>query len=158
MQDINFNSEFDEDTDICSICGAESMLTGWNEEKDLSRYECVDCDAIFIVDGEGNETIFKGQKRNWTKFLSENLAFPFDACIDEHQGAGLFEEKGPLRYGDKVVVQKISWGFGLHGVIAKIKKGGKIYRFPLCDLAADDKKSSNFRILDNYRTWFANCR
>lgn len=158
MNDIEFSDEFEEETDICFNCGAEAVLTGWNEEKDMSRYECGNCDIIFSVDGKGNERILKGQKMDWEKFLSKNLTFPFDVCIDEHQGDDLFEEVGPLRYGDKVVVQKISGEFDLYGVIAEIKKGKQTYQIPLCDLAIEDKKSPNFKFLDNYGTWFANCR
>jgi len=155
MQDIEFNDEFEEETDICSICGAETVLTGWNEVKDLSRFECSDCGAIFAFDGEGNESIIKGKKRNWVKFLSENLTFPFEAWIDEDD---LFEEAGPLQYGDKVVVQNISGYVDLYGVIVEIKKGRKTYKTPLSDLAVDDKKSLTFKIVDNYRTWVANCQ
>jgi hypothetical protein len=158
MQNIEFKDEFEEETDICCICGSEMNLTGWNEEKDLSRFECDDCGAIFVFDSEGNETMQSGQKRNWSKFLSEALTFPFDARIDEHQGDNLFKESGPLRYGDKVVVKKLTGDFDLYGIIAEIKKGSKTYQTPLCDLAAIDENSSNDKTLDKYRTWFANCR
>jgi ribosomal protein S27AE len=155
FKNIEFTGEFEEETEICSICGADTVLTGWNEEKDISRFECAECGGIFIVDNKGKETIVNGKKRNWFKFLSNNLVFPFDARIDE---GDIFDEAGPLRYNDKVVVQKVSGDFDLYGIIAKIKKGREIYEFPLCDLAIDDENSPNYKILDNYRTWFANCR
>jgi len=158
MQDIEFNDEFEEEEDICSICGGDTELTGWNEEKELSRFECKDCGAIFIYDDDYNETIIKGEKRNWEKYLSEKLIFPFNGVVDESQDDGFFEERGPIRYGDKVVVEKVIMKDDLYGVIVEIKKGKKAYDFPLCDLKVEDKKSANFKILDNYRTWFANCR
>ncbi|MDR1530726.1 MAG: calcium-binding protein [Clostridiales bacterium] len=156
MQDIEFNGEFEDEPGLCSICGGDSVLTGWNEENDLCRFECTDCGSIIIVDSEYNETILKGEKRDWVTYLKEHLVFPFDARIDEVQGHALFEE-GPLRYGDKVVVKKISGEFGMHNIIADIKKGTETFRFPLCDLAAEDKKSPNHYVLDHYRTWSANC-
>ena len=156
LQNIEFNGEFEEETDICSICGADTILTGWNEEKELSRFECAECGAIFIYDSEYNETIIKGEKRNWTKFLSKNLTFPFEARIAEIQG-NLFKETGPLRYNDKVAVIKVTGDSKSRGIVVKIEKGRKTYKFPLSDLAIDDKDNPNYRVLDNYRTWFANC-
>ncbi|MCL2374890.1 MAG: calcium-binding protein, partial [Treponema sp.] len=105
-----------------------------------------------------NETIIKGKKRNWEKHLSKNLSFPFDARIDEHQGNDLFRERGPLRYDDKVIVMRVTGEFDLYGVVAEIKKGRNSYEFPLCDLAIDDEGTPNYKELENYRVWFANCR
>jgi ribosomal protein S27AE len=158
LKDIEFDGEFEEETDICSNCGADIVLTGWNEEKDLSRFECAECGVVLIYDSDYKETMVKGQKRDWLKFLSEELTFPFEARIDEVQEGGLFRGTGSLRYNDKVVVIKLSGYSGWHGIVAKIKKGRKTYRFPLCDLAIDDEKNPSYRVLDNYRTWFANCR
>ena len=46
----------------------------------------------------------------------------------------------------------------LYGVIAEIKKGRKTYQLPLCEVAVEDGKSSNHKIVNNYRNWFSNCR
>ena len=75
MQDIVFNDEFEEEPGLCSICGADTALTGWNEEKELSRFECSECGAVFVCDNDYNETLVKGEKRNWADFLSANLHF-----------------------------------------------------------------------------------
>ncbi|MCL2774322.1 MAG: calcium-binding protein [Oscillospiraceae bacterium] len=158
MQNIEFNGEFEEETDVCIICGGEANLTGWNEEKDLSRFECPDCGAIYIYDSKYNETMIKGEKRDWAEYFSENLTLPFNGIVSEPQGDGLFEETGPVRYGDKVTVNKIVGEDDLYGVIVDIKIGKKGYQFPLCDIAADDVKSPNYKIIDNYHIWFANCR
>jgi hypothetical protein len=158
MQDIEFNDEFEEESDICSICGGETVLTGWNEEKELSRFECADCGGVVIVDSKYNEIIIKGEERDWLTYLTEHLVCPFDARVDEAQGDGLFEEDGPVRYGDKIVVKKVNGEDELYGVIADIKKRWKTYHFPLCDLAVEDKKSANYKVLDHYRNWFTNCR
>ena len=158
MIDIEFPDAFEEDDELCTICGAEAALTGWNEEKMLSRFECAECGAIFIIDDDYNETVLKGEKRDWEKHLSEKLSFPFEARIDEQQGDDLFGARGPLSYGNKVTVIKVSGEYDMYGVIVKIKKGGKNYEFPLCDLAVDDEESANYKVLELYRDWFANCR
>ena len=152
IQNIEFNDEFENDPGMCSICGGDTNLTGWNEEKDLSRFECEECGAIFICDSDYNKTIVKGEKRNWENYLSENLTFPFKAFIDE------FQERGPLRSGDKIIVEKIIDEDDFYGVLVKVKRGREYFDFPLCDIAAQDKKSANYKVLDGYRTWFANCR
>ena len=158
MKNIEFNDEFEEEPEICDICGGDAKLTGWNEEKELSRFECADCGAIYIYDNEYNQTIVKGEKRDWVQFLNNNLSFPFNGIIDEVQGNPFKEETSPIRYGDAVVVTKIITEDDLYGVIADIQIKKKRFRFPLCDMAAADSKSVNYKIVDNYRTWFANCR
>jgi len=155
--DIEFEDIVDEETDICSFCGATERLTGWNEEKELSRYECSECDAIVVYDDKGNCTVLKGKKRDWKDFLSQNLSFPFYARVDEHQGNIFSKEKGPLRYGDEVIVQGVIGESSTHGVIANVRKNKKAYSFQLCDLEVADERHANFKVLDNYRTWFANC-
>ena len=158
MQESDFRDEFEADSEICSICGAEAKLTGWNEEKDLSRFECAECGAIFVLDGNNNETIIKGKQRNWGKYLSEHLSYPFAARIDEYQGDNIFiKETGPLRYNDKVLVIKVVGESDLYGVLVEIEKSRNTYEFPLCDLAIDDEKDPGNKELENYRTWFANC-
>jgi hypothetical protein len=143
----------------CTICGADASLTGWNEEKDLSRFECAGCGAILVYDGEYNETILKGEKRDWEKFLSENLRFPFVAVVTEYQSDDVFaKEKGPIRQGDKVEVHGVAGDDDFHGIIVALKIGRKRYHFPLCDLAAADDQSFNHTLIDNYGSWFANNR
>jgi hypothetical protein len=159
VQDIVFDGEFEEETDICSICGADSSLTGWNEEKELSRFECADCGAVFIYDNDYNETLLKGEVRDWEKFLSKNLSFPFTAIVTEFQGDNIFiEEQGPIKQSDKVLVNKVVGEDDLYGVIVAIKIGKKLFHFPLCDLDVLDKKCTNHKLVQNYGVWFANCR
>ena len=159
MQDIVFDGEFEEETDICSICGADSSLTGWNEEKELSRFECSDCGAVFMYDSDYNETLLKGEYRDWEKFLSEYLSFPFTAIVTEFQGDNIFwGEQGPIKQNDKVLVTKVVGEDDLYGVIVALKVGKKLHHFPLCDLKASDKKSPNYKLTLNYAVWFANCR
>ena len=86
----------------------------------------------------------------WEIYLQQNLTFPFEAVVDEWQ------ERGPLRAGDKMRVSQIEIVDEGYGLIIKAKHGRHQIHFPLCDLAAMDKDSPNFDLIDRYRTWFAN--
>jgi hypothetical protein len=151
MKDIEFNGEFAEKEDVCSICGGDSKQTGWNEEKALRRFECADCGSVIVYDSNCNETILKGEKRDWATYLASRLSFPFKAQVGDSQ-------EGPFRNGEKVVVKKIAMDDDLFGVIVDIYKGRKKYALPLCELAAEDPNSANYGEVNRYRTWFVNCR
>lgn len=159
MQDIVFNDEFEEEPGLCSICGADTALTGWNEEKELTRFECSECGAVFICDNDYNETLVKGEKRNWADFLSTNLRFPFTAIVTEFQGENIFaKERGPIKQNDKVFVYKVIEDDDHYGILVEVRVKSKSYTFPLCDLAVANKSDVNFKIVENYGVWFANCR
>jgi len=81
----------------------------------------------------------------------KEFAIPFAAEVAE------FQEHGPLRAGDQVVVT----GMGevtdeLYGIIVDLKVGRRTYAFPLCDLETTDKKSANYQLVKDYAVWFAN--
>ncbi len=82
----------------------------------------------------------------WYDYLKQNLKFPFTAVVSEYQ------EKGPFRCGEKVVVKAIELIDDFYGVIANLKKGD----IPLCDLEATDSNSPNYQPVHDYRFWFAN--
>ena len=86
----------------------------------------------------------------WETYLRKVLKFPFVAEITE------FQERGPLRGVDKVTVQGILEIVDLYGVIVKVKHQRGTYDFPLCDLTAVDRASSNYDFTDAYAVWFAN--
>lgn len=86
----------------------------------------------------------------WQEYLEEHLKLPFEAAISESQ------ERGPLRFGDRVTVIAFEGVEDLYGVLVKIKVERKSYVFPLCDLKATNKKSANFTLTDDYAVWFAN--
>lgn len=88
--------------------------------------------------------------KRWGAYLEEHLNFPFEAEVDEWQ------ERGPLRSGDKVSVKTISLIDGLYGIIVAVRLGRKKYDCPLCELAAIDKQSANAQLIQDYRVWFAN--
>jgi len=92
--------------------------------------------------------------------LSENLSFPFEGEVFE------FQEKGQIKQGAAVVVNKIEFEDDFYGVIADInvvnKKhllfDKKKFSIPIADIRAKDEKSRNYKILDDYSVWFTNCR
>jgi hypothetical protein len=87
----------------------------------------------------------------WHRHLSANLKLPFEAKVDEWQ------ERGPLRAGDKLKVLDINEHIGdLYGVLVDVKGKRGLFAFPLCDLAALDEKSDNYALIQEYRVWFAN--
>jgi hypothetical protein len=86
----------------------------------------------------------------WEGHFKKVLSFPFEAVVDE------FQERSPLRAGDKVTVQSIVHVDGLYGILVKVKQGRRRYDFPLCDLEATEHNSSNYRFLREYVVWFAN--
>jgi hypothetical protein len=87
----------------------------------------------------------------WDKHLRQVLTFPFQAEVEELQ------ERGPLRMGDRITVEKIdSYVDDLRGIFVKVSKKTSNYVFPLADLEAVDIKGSNFQPLRSYVIWFAN--
>jgi len=57
-----------------------------------------------------------------------------------------------------LIVVSVDFEDDLYGVLVSVKKGRKKYAYPLCDLEAVDKSTSNSKLLDDYGLWFANCR
>jgi hypothetical protein len=79
--------------------------------------------------------------KRWGAYLEAHLNFPFDAEVDEWQ------ERGPLRSGDRVSVKKISLVDDFYGVIVALRLGRRKYDCPLCDLAVIDKQSANAQLI-----------
>ncbi len=94
---------------------------------------------------EGDEM---GAFEAWLEYLETHLKLPFEAIISA------YEERGPLRAGDRVKVVEITGEEDLYGVLVKVKAGRKSYIFPLCRLDAVDKRSGNFTLVDDYGVWF----
>lgn len=86
----------------------------------------------------------------WSKHLSKVLKFPFEAEVAEWQ------EKGPLRGGDKVTVIKMASVAEMYGIIVRVKHQRRRADFPLSELMARDSSSSNYEFLRDYVVWFAN--
>jgi len=90
------------------------------------------------------------QFERWDEYLSATLTFPFRAEVTE------FQERGPLRGGDMLVVHEIEDIEDGYGLIVRVKRGRKTFYVPLCDLTVVDKKSPNYRPVRLYAVWFAN--
>ncbi len=87
--------------------------------------------------------------RRWAKYLKENLAFPFEAVVAE------FQERGPLRTGERVTVTGIADVDDLYGLLVDVQTRRGSSAFPLCDLEAQEK-SRNYQPVKDYAVWFAN--
>jgi hypothetical protein len=88
--------------------------------------------------------------RAWQQHLSANWQLPFEAVVDENQ------DRGPLQVGDQVKVLSISAVDDLYSLIVHLQVGRRRYDFPLCNLKVSDRASSNYQLVDDYRTWHAN--
>jgi hypothetical protein len=86
----------------------------------------------------------------WEEHFRQVLRFPFEAEVSEWQ------ERGPLRTGDKVSVLGIESSEDLYGILVSLRRGRSKYVFPLCDLEVIDKSSSNYQPVKDYAVWFAN--
>ena len=87
----------------------------------------------------------------WEQHFEKNLCYPFEAVIAEYQ------ERGPLRGGDKVSVTGSAEATDeMYGIIVDVRVGKRNYALPLCDLEATDKKSPNYQLVKDYAVWFAN--
>jgi len=80
----------------------------------------------------------------------DNVSFPFEAEISE------YKTKGPLQQGDKIRIHSIWGNEDLYSVIVKLRYGRKGYHFPLCDIKVLDEKSTNNKLVHDYKNWFAN--
>ena len=86
----------------------------------------------------------------WEQYFDGNLSFPFDAEISESQTVS------PLQQGDCIRVHGLMGSEDSCGVIVKLRSGRKVYYSPLCDIEVSDRKSSNYKTVDDYCVWFAN--
>ena len=164
IKNIVFDDEFEvEEADICFNCGSESEnLTGWNEDKYFSKLECSNCNIVSILDeNTGERSVIEGDARDWETFLQDNLVFPFEAIVDECSDREFFgRNPGPIKYKDTLIVKAVELDDDLRGIIVEVKKKGerrKLY-YQLCDLDVVDKASINYKLVNDYRVWDANCR
>jgi hypothetical protein len=91
-----------------------------------------------------------GAMQAWGDYMEEHLTFPFEAEVHE------FQERSPLRAGDRVKVTRITDVDDWYGVIAHLQVGRKQYDFPLCEMKVIDVHSPNYQMVDDYAVWFAN--
>jgi hypothetical protein len=102
--------------------------------------------VIQSVDPHGNMS----EIEIWQTYLEQKLKFPLAAVVNEWQ------DRGPWRSGDKVHIHAIEAADMHYGLIVKLRRGRRQFHFPLCDLSAVDNNSTTYRLIELYRTWFAN--
>ncbi|MFQ5599900.1 MAG: calcium-binding protein [Candidatus Krumholzibacteriia bacterium] len=86
----------------------------------------------------------------WVGHLSRTLTFPFDATVSE------YEERAPLKQGEKVRVQGLDEADEEYGVLVRVNRGRERFVFPLCDLNVVDGENPNYLPVTDYCFWFAN--
>ncbi len=86
----------------------------------------------------------------WSEYLKAHLTFPLDVEVAEWQ------ERGPLRPGDRLRVFAIEDVDESYGIIVKCRSGRKVLYVPLADLKVIDQSSQAHRLVADYSTWFAN--
>ena len=163
--DIEFNDpdDYAPDTRLCSFCWNKSdERVGYNEKLHLLKRACANCGAIYIEDSQGKITVIRGENRDWVAFLSQHLVFPFEAEVEHDEGSEAeffgFDNPSAFRYKDRVKVLDTDFEDDLCGIIAGVRKGRKKYAIPLCDLSVMDHASRNYKLVDDYKTWFFNYR
>lgn len=102
-----------------------------------------------ILDGVDPHSEMKCLQR-WSEHLDKELTFPIHAIVSES------EDNWLIKSGDKVIIKAITHIVDMYGVIVSIRLNGKKYEFPLCDLEVIDKTLTDFQLIEDYGTWFAN--
>ncbi len=107
----------------------------------------------------GEEKFNEWQKRNWMKWLEDNLSFPFmaervedddDAYLNHSVTSKLF------RLGHTMKVLTLADEDGLYGIIVKVREERKVGYVPLSDLEVLSRSDRNYWPVREYSAWFAN--
>ncbi len=128
--------------DVESVAADLSDSVGWAYLGEEGR------DINTILDGATN---LSDQLSAWDSYLEKTLKFPFTAEVTEWQRPG-----SALQSGHKVRVLGIEDWDDHYGILVKLKKSRRTYIFPLCDLEAMPKNSSNHDPVQLYAVWYAN--
>ena len=67
-----------------------------------------------------------------------------------------WQERGPLRTGDRVCVLAIEDVDETYGIIVKCRRGWRVFYTLLADLEVIDRSSQAYTVVSDYSTWFAN--
>ncbi|MBF0260148.1 MAG: hypothetical protein HQK62_15195 [Desulfamplus sp.] len=140
--DLEHTQERDSAYDVHKTQNALMAIHKWDDFEEGARIYKV----LEQVDPSNEWAYFEA----WKKYLETTLKFPFEAEVYE------FQEKGPLRQGDKVKVSKIFDVVDMYGILVTISYKRAVYQFPLCDLEVINKKSVNYHPVKDYAVWFAN--
>ena len=99
------------------------------------------------------------KKRDWKKWLEQNLVFPFIVVRKEDEDDAYFTDiakNAPFRLGHKMKVLKLSLEDDLYGIIVRVRERRRVGSVPLCDVEVTPKNDPNFWFVREYVVWFAN--
>ena len=138
------------DDENCRNCNSSKLLLKEVEDVDFAeKVVCQECGYEMIMDDRGIEPY--QVDKDWSKYLSEKISFPFEAEICEYQ-----EGESILCQGDKLKVHKIEGEDDLYGVIVSVRKGRKKYSFPLVDLKPINLDEEGNKAINEYQESFSN--
>jgi hypothetical protein len=96
------------------------------------------------------------QRRDWLRWLHNNLVFPFQV---ERMEDDFYDTDEPFRVGHVMKVVGIEFTEDddpTYGIIIKVKSGRKTGYIPLCDVEVTSRDDPNFWAVREYVVWFAN--
>ncbi|NQS98830.1 MAG: hypothetical protein HQ591_10280 [candidate division Zixibacteria bacterium] len=99
------------------------------------------------------------EKRDWFKWLNDNLTFPFQVKRMEDDYDAYFTDIAkyePFRLGHIIKVLSIENEDSLYGIIVKVREKRRIVYIPLCDVEVTSKEDENYWPVREYIVWFAN--
>ena len=135
--DSSWDVDFDEDNDF--------------DEDDEEKADAVE--AAF------HRKMAQWEKRNWQKWLKQNLTFPFTAIRenDDDDSFGFEEdEHNPFAAGSKLTVLDFGYDDFHEAVLAQVRQGRREGWVPLADLKVTPKTDPNYWAVREYVMWFAN--
>ena len=98
-------------------------------------------------------------KRDWMKWLRENLSFPFAVKREDDEDDAYFTDVAKyelFRLGHRMEVLSLEAEIPLYGIIVKVREKGQIGSVPLNDFKVTSKKDSNYWPVNEYVVWDAN--
>lgn len=99
------------------------------------------------------------EKRDWMKWLKENLTFPFMVERKEDDDDAYFTDVAthkPFRLGHRMNVIALGSEDDFYGIIVKVRESRRIGYVPLCDVEVTPKNDKNYWQVKEYVVWFAN--
>ena len=88
--------------------------------------------------------------KKWFDYLDKKLNFPVQAMVSDAEYSAV------LKNGDKVSIKSLHDFIDIYGIIAAISFNRTKHKCELCDLKVIDKTKSDFQLIEDYKTWFAN--
>lgn len=97
--------------------------------------------------------------RDWTKWLSQQLRFPFLVTREEDDDDAYFLKgaaKAPFRLGHTMEVLAVEEDDIDRGIMVRVLEKNRIGTVPLSDLQVTPKSDANFWPAREYVVWYAN--